>query len=212
MRPLIDRYRWVDDPDLDLAWTVATITGRTADEVVQTYGGDPADPVGELTYEGAGVPYDDFGKYFHLQILVPDGHVVAIENNGWSGTLPETGRRASANGAAFFSVYWSPSADRLMQAVDGTVTAYFNPLRYDPADDRFDVYPAWAAGAGLEHDGTDAGPICMALMEQQTGLAFQPEWLDLALPTYRIPDPHALFRDVPGAESARRAGDAAGPN
>jgi hypothetical protein len=36
-------------------------------------------------------------------------------------------------------------------------------------------------------------------LENQTGLMFDRRWLDTELPTYRVPDPDVLFKDVPHA-------------
>jgi hypothetical protein len=37
MRELGERYSWVDD-ELDLAWTIAVVTGRCVTQVVAAYG------------------------------------------------------------------------------------------------------------------------------------------------------------------------------
>lgn len=46
---------------------------------------------------------------------------------------------------------------------------------------------------------TTLDATCLAMLEQQTGLVFDPSWLSMPLPTYRIPDPDALLKDVENA-------------
>ena len=194
---MIDKYAWVSEIE---AWTVAVVTGRPADEVIRIYGGDPASPVGEHYF--AQMPDLQGGGYpdslrFHLQILNPGNHVVAIENNGWSGSVPEIARRCSANGGKFFSVYWNVNAfGMLVEAIDGKITAHFEslyPIAPDPPQPG-EVRPAWAIGP--ETDPGLAWPTCLALMEQRTGLAVEQQWLSTPLPTYHIPDPDLLLKDV----------------
>lgn len=195
MRDLIAKYGWLAEYP-DLAWTVAVIKGRTADEVVRIYGGDPSQPIGELTFEEAWVAESDFGQYFHLQTLVVDDQVLAIENNGWSGSLPEIARRCSAAGGQFMSVYWGPTASQVMAAVDGVVTAYFDPLYVEPGEGPGDDerYPTWLVPEDFATTQPKAGSL--ALLEQQTGIAFSPAWMNTRIHTYRIPDPDRLLAGV----------------
>lgn len=191
-----ERNGWLDQArDMDLP--LAVITGHSAGEVVSAYGGDPTKPVDTVPFRHAFVSEEDFGRYFHLQVKSLDGHVVAIEPNGWSGNVPEIARRLSAGGRQFFSVYWSPSAFGVLQAIDGAVTACFDPVLFDSAAP-FDVIPSWAS----EADFADAGRLrstCLAMLEQQTGLAVERAWFDEPLPVYRIPDPDNLLKDVANA-------------
>ena len=182
---------------------MAVVEGRTADDVLCIYGGDPNNSIGEFTFaqlshmKGRGEPYP-----IEFNVILPyvDQHVVAVENDGYSGSIPEIARRCSANGGRFFSVYWNVNAFGLMtQAVDGEVTAYFEHLYpFAPEPESNEIRPDWAIGPEL--DVTLAKQACLALMEQQTGLAFDPFWLNDARPAYRIPDPHSMLKDVEGAE------------
>ncbi len=193
MRDLAERYAWFDQArDMDM--TLAVITSRSGSEVVSLYGGDPAEPVGMVPFQQAFVSEEDFGRYFHLQVKNLDGYVVAIEPNGWSGNIPEIARRASVAGGQFFSVYWSPSASGVLQAIDGTVTASFDPVLLDPTS-AFDVNPAWASETDFARVDR-LRSTCLAFLEQQTGLAVERAWFDEPLPTYRIPDPDELLKDV----------------
>jgi hypothetical protein len=204
---LIERHTWADDYSAGgiEGWTVAVIEGRSAEEVVRIYGGDPDHSVGDYTFaesydlQGEPVPSTggctvDSGLSFHLQLLMHGNAVIALENNGYSGTLPEIARRCSADGAQFFAIYWSMTSNpRITQAIDGRVTAYVEtfagdkPYVGEPA-------PPWLTGISIELDHLRA--TAMALMEQQTGLAFDREWLNEKRPTYRIPDPDVMLRDV----------------
>lgn len=58
--------------------------------------------------------------------------------------------------------------------------------------------PPWAIGPqiSVEH----AKSACLALMGQETGLAFDGDWLTRKLPAYRTPDPYRLLRNVPGID------------
>lgn len=197
---LVEKYVWVRDIE---AWTVSVIEGRTPEKVISAYGGDPEISVGKYTFDeardlqGRGGPD---ALQFHLQIVHQDWHVVAIENNGWSGSVPEIARRCSVGGGRFFSVYWNVNAfGTVCQAIDGKVTAYFEslyPFAPEPAQPG-EVRPRWAIGP--ECDPELAWQTCLALMERETGFAFQRNWVKIKLPTYRIPDPDAMLRGVDNA-------------
>jgi len=183
-------YRWVNDIE---ALTVAAIHGRTVDEVICGYGGDPGRPVGRYTFAEVGdLGTDPDEPVFHLQVAERCGYVVAVENDGFSGNLPEIARRCSASGGAFFSVYWNINAyGMLTQAVDGAITARFeslHPLLPEPYP--HEVRPAWAVGEPVEPEL--AWAVCFALMEREAGLAFDRRWLDERVVAYRIPDPGAV--------------------
>ena len=198
---LIGKYAWVKQVE---AWTVAVVEGHATDEVIRIYGGDPDESVGDYHFaqmadlQGSGTPEP---LRFHLQVLTQGRHVVAIENNGWSGSMPEIARRCSADGGRFFSVYWNVNAfGMLTQAIDGTVTACFEFLYpFVPEPYPHEIRPDWAIGPEINVEL--ARQACFALMEQQAGLAFDPYWLTDMRPTYRIPDPDMLLKDV---ENARR--------
>ncbi|XVV02480.1 DUF6461 domain-containing protein [Actinosynnema sp. CA-248983] len=196
---LAAKYAWVDQIE---AWTVAVVRGCAADEVLRIYGGDLASSVGDYPFaqmadlQGDGVA----DLKFHAQLLDVAGRVVVIENNGWSGSLPEIARRCSADGGEFFSVYWNVNAFGMVTAAaSGKVTAHFEHLYpFAPNTEPHEVRPDWAVGP--EVDVASARRVCFALMEQQTGVVFDATCLAEARPTYRIPDPHWLYRDVDDAD------------
>lgn len=195
---LLERYAWADhDHGMGRinSWTVAVVEGRPAAEVVRIYGGDPDKPDGERYF--AQLYYlqgdEQCGYKFHLQGVAAGDHVVALENHGYTGNLPEIARRCSADGGRFFSVYWSPSSrPQLIQAIDGRLTAYFD-LR--PGEEPYTgvLAPLWISN--LDVDAAKLRSTSLALMEQQTGLAFDRDWLTEVRPTYRIPDPYRMLAD-----------------
>ncbi|MGX7824521.1 DUF6461 domain-containing protein [Actinokineospora sp. 24-640] len=188
MRELIGRYDWVRG--LDIVLTFAVVVGSSADDVVRVYGGDPAERLSLTMAEAEDAALDDEGG-FYFQVFQHGTSVVAVENNGWSGTVPEVARRASAGGR-FLSVHWNANGlFRVTEAVNGAVTAYFEPGS-GPAPD--DVVPGWASSVGSDR------ATCLALVEAETGVAFDRRWYEARLPTYRIPDPDELFA---GVEDAR---------
>ncbi|MGQ0842227.1 hypothetical protein [Actinokineospora sp.] len=73
---------------------------------------------------------------------------MAVEPNGWAGSIPEIARRLSAGGGYFFSLYWSPSAYQIMEAVDGKVTAFFDPIYVVEGQGagQGELYPGWLTG------------------------------------------------------------------
>lgn len=110
--------------------------------------------------------------------------------------------RCSSDGGWFFSVYWNVNAAGMVtQAIDGRITAHFEPL-YPMAPDvqPWERRPEWAIGPEVELGLTRQG--CMAQLEQQTGLEIRQEWLTEPLPTYRVPEPHDLYGNVDGADRA----------
>lgn len=194
MRQLIDKYAWIQEYDT-LGWTAAVIHGRTEAEVVSVYGGKPDESLVPRPFADALVADEDFGTWFYLQTVTIGDAVVAIENNGWTGTMPEIARRASAGGGRFFSIYWTVEGRwRIVQAANGEVIASFDVAQAVNRTDPFDKLPSWLDDVDLSDDGLDA--TCLAILEKQTGVAFDQRWLTEPLPTYRIPDPDAMLKDV----------------
>jgi Family of unknown function (DUF6461) len=196
VRELIDRYQWVQQ--LDVVMTFAVIHGHGVDEVVRIYGGDPEQSELMTTIEAEDAGLDN-GDDFYFQVFEHQDAVVALENNGWSGTVPEIARRASSDEGHFFSVHWNGNGMfRITEARGGKVTAYFEPTFGAQSAAPGDIVPEWVAGLELQPDELRAA--CLALVEQQTDVAFDQEWLVKQLPTFCIPDPDELLR---GVEDAR---------
>jgi hypothetical protein len=196
---LIRKYEWVREIE---AWTVTVIKNRPVDEVVQIFGGDPAEPLGDLTFAAMDERREQGSPdiEFHLQVMRHGDVVVTMENDGYSGAFPEIARRCSAGGGSLFSVYWNIHAAGLVtQAIDGAVTARFESLfPVEPEPRGEDLRPAWAVGPEIEP--RLAFQVCMVHLQQQTGVAVEREWLTEPHRTYRIPDPYRLYHDVEGAD------------
>jgi hypothetical protein len=142
VRELIDRYKWVQQ--LDVVMTFAVIRGRTVDDVVRVYGGNPTNSQLMTTVEAEDAGLDD-GDDFYVQLFEHQGAVVALENNGWSGTVPEIARRASGDEGYFFSVHWNGNGMfRITEARGGKVAAYFEPTFGTEPAAPDDVIPGWA--------------------------------------------------------------------
>lgn len=137
----LERYAWADEDD-DLAWTVSAVKVRSELDVVRIFGGEV---VAEMkTFRQARVPEDEFGDWFYLRTLTAGDHVVAVENNGWSGSVPEIARCGLADGGDFFSVYWNVNGlYQVLQAHDGRVEACFNPMFIGKPAGTHDLLPAW---------------------------------------------------------------------
>ena len=196
MRENVAKYAWIE-AEQGLAWTLAVSTGVLASNVVRAYGGDPDIRMGTSTFESSAVPADEYGQYFCLRILDGPGFVAAIENNGWSGKVPEIARRVTRKGGRYFSVYWNRHGHAYVtEAEDGRVTAFFEPLFADTRPGPGAIHPEWL---DKDFDIEHYKAASLAALEERTRISFHRLWLDLKAPTYRIPNPDVLLRDVPGA-------------
>lgn len=197
---LVEKYRWVNAIE---GWTVAVMRRRPVDEVVGIYGGGQAEPVGDLAFADIDRHRGPDAARLELfvQVMAHDGHTVTLEPDGWSGAFPEIARRCSAGGGRLFSVYWNiHAAGMVTEAVDGHVVARFEsifPIAPEPREG--DLRPAWAIGPTPEADVS--WQICMAHLEGRTGVEVGQGWLTRPLRTYRIPEPHRLYRTVEGADA-----------
>jgi uncharacterized protein DUF6461 len=178
------RYAWVREVE---AWTVAVIDGMTVAEVVRCYGGDPDASVGARRY-------GDLGQSL-VQVFRVGCQVVALENDGYSGAVEGMAKRCSVRGR-FFSLYWNVNAFGLViEAVGGALTAHFEHLYpfLPEAADQWDLRPEWAIGPRVDVESARA--VCMALLEQRTGVVVEPEWLGQPRPAYQVPDPDVFLGD-----------------
>ncbi len=195
MWQLTEKYAWADK-DPDFVCTLAVVTGSSPRGLVRTYGGNP-DEAAHLTFTDAWPSQADFGTHFNVQVFTEDTFTVAIEPNGWTGDVPEIARRASAHGH-FVSAYWSMSGvARITEATDGKVTAHFDPFAVGYSGGMGDLQPDWVEDASFDLDRPNAS--CLAAVELRTGLVVKAEWFGHELPTYRIPDPDVMLKDVENA-------------
>lgn len=196
---LLGRYAWVNEIE---GWTVSVMGRRPVDEVVRIYGGGHAEPVGTVSFvatdERRGPDLDRVELF--VQVFQAGEHTVTLEHNGWSGAFPEVARRCSADGGSFFSVYWNiHAAGTVTQAEGGVIVASFEPLYpLAPDEQPWERRPEWAVGPEVEPGLTRQ--VCMTQLERQTGVAVEQSWLTEPCPTFRIPEPYWLYRDVEGAD------------
>ncbi|MGX7827603.1 hypothetical protein ACTG9Q_21200 [Actinokineospora sp. 24-640] len=194
MRELIEKYAWADEDD-DLVLTLGVMRGSFS-RVTRIYGAEDQEPH-ILTHHDAWVPPEDFGSYCRVQLVEACGATVAIEPNGWTGAVPEIARRAS-RGGTFFSVFWSMSGARqIVEAEDGKVVAYFNPFLVGEPGGAGDVVPDWVAEVEFDIERPNASSF--AAVELRSGVQVEQAWFAEPLPTYRIPDPDELLKDVKSA-------------
>ncbi len=119
---------------------MTVVVGLSADDVLRAFGSDPdaSEPVEELRNRGV----DD-----RVAVREVDGVVVAFEENGYLGTLPEVLERLSRNGKAA-SAFWNANARTALSfARAGEVVAAFEPGPCDTDDPE-----VLAAFDGLDFD------------------------------------------------------------
>ncbi|MET4923707.1 DUF6461 domain-containing protein [Streptomyces sp. PSRA5] len=185
---LVARYAWTDADALE-AYTFSVVAGRSEDDVIRAFGGDPGESrlmtFAEAADEQADHLYED---YELLRVVTGKEHVVAIEW-GYHGSLPEIARRASADGGDFFSVHRDVNGrQQVMRALDGRVDGAFDPYELEDPEDSV---PTWADGVVFS-----AGSLCaesFALMERTMGVAVDPAWIDTPLRTVLLAAPGELF-------------------
>ncbi|MEV6079758.1 DUF6461 domain-containing protein [Streptomyces sp. NPDC052069] len=196
---LVARYAWADADELE-TYTFSVISGKTENEVIRAFGGDPAVcrtmTFAEAADEQARHLYEE---YTLLRVVTVDEHVIAIES-GYHGSIPEISRRASSDGGEFFSVLRTVNARyQVMHALDGRVDGMFDPFELEDAAwmEPEPEVPAWADGVTF-HMGT----LCaesFALMEHVMGIPVDPAWTDAALRTVLLASPDTLFSDPEAA-------------
>jgi hypothetical protein len=122
-------YRWVRRCGLGMAATVTVVTGASAEEVLDAFGADPAEPVAMSDLS------EDMGLDPWVAVLPVDGAVIAVEYNGWQGKQRPVLRSASARGRAA-GMYWNVDAMNTVSfARGGEVLASFEiPPHEPPAD------------------------------------------------------------------------------
>lgn len=196
MPELTSKYGWITN--LDVVLTLSVVSGRTVDEIVSIYGGKPAEPELMTTVEAEDAQLDDEG-HAYVQAFEHKSTAILLENNSWTGTVPEIARRASSGEAHFISVHWNVNgAFQVVEAIDGKIMAFFDPMRVGE-NDPGEVQPAWLDDVEFQPGHHRAA--CLALVERQSGIVFEQEWLVKKLPTFRIPDVDELLRGVEGAST-----------
>ncbi|WP_194818627.1 DUF6461 domain-containing protein [Nocardia sp. XZ_19_385] len=111
-----DAYRWIRNSALADAATITVVAGADASAVLEAFGANPAHP------EPMDVFADRANDPWVAVVGVP-GAVIAVEYNGYQGSLgPEL--RALSRGTRAASLYWNVNGHtRLSFATDGRVLA-----------------------------------------------------------------------------------------
>ncbi|OLT11878.1 hypothetical protein BJF78_25900 [Pseudonocardia sp. CNS-139] len=160
-----DAYRWVRGSALGDAATVTVVTGATPEDVLVAFGADPQRP------EPLQVLAAELGIDPWVAVLPVDGVVLAVELNGWQGSLDPVLRPASTGGRAA-SMYWNVNAlTRLCFARAGTVLAAWEPP--PPAHVADAEVRAAVDGLGLD-DYRDRMEKGLAAVERFTGRGPRP--------------------------------------
>ncbi|WP_381796435.1 DUF6461 domain-containing protein [Streptomyces niveus] len=179
---LVARYAWAD-ADKPEAYTFSVVAGRTEDEVIRAFGGDPGRARRMTFAEAADEQADHLYEDYELLRVVTSGeHVVAIEW-GYHGSDPGIARRASAGGGEFFSVYRDVNArHQVLHAIDGRVDGVFDPAELEDAAwlDPSPEVPVRASDVSFHMDTLCAESF--ALMERTMGVAVDPAWIDTDVP------------------------------
>lgn len=118
-------YRWIEKSPIQVAATVTVIRGLTTDEVITTFGGDPAAP------EQLSTIAQRRGYVSVLTVLPVDGAVLAVEDNGFQGADRVTLTALSRNGKAA-SLYWNVNANYQLAFAEHEELLFAGDPRRDP--------------------------------------------------------------------------------
>jgi hypothetical protein len=87
-------------------------------------------------------------------------------------------------------VFWNLNANyKLTQAENGKLTAFFDPLPVQHPAPPGETYPDWIRDMVFTDESLHA--VLLAIVEQQTSLAFDPAWL--AEPHADVPRPASVI-------------------
>lgn len=196
-----NRFGWVNEERYG-GITIAVAEGLTEDDLIKIYGGDPATSAPSTFDESAGYVHGD--DVFFVQTVVVGDHVVAIENNGGTGSVAEIARRVSAGDRRFLSAYLNTAIGHFVVicAVGGVVEGWHNDR--SAVAKTPDAIEEWAEALSSETGWPMAGAL--ALIMSVTGVEVSERWFDLPQRTTPIPDvdtllPQAVLgRDVSGGD------------
>ncbi|MEY9965920.1 hypothetical protein ABIA33_003975 [Streptacidiphilus sp. MAP12-16] len=199
----VRRYAWADLGEADelQALTVSVVGGRTEDDVIRAFGGDPVAALRMTTAEALEVACQHYpSDYALLQTMHTGDRIVALES-GSRGRVAEVARRASSFSGEFFSIHWDVEGYlQVMHAAGGQITGVLeDPSWIEDAsfmDDAPEI-PVWAEGAPFTLE--TAHSVSFALMERLTGVAFDPAWFNIPLRTVHLAPSESLFPDLDAA-------------
>jgi hypothetical protein len=166
-----DDYEWIHD-SLDDAACVTVVVGKDSAGVLAAFNADAS----------LSVPIDDSDGYVdgrvYVSVLDVPGAVIALEYNGFQGSLPEVLGAASSDGRAA-SMFWNVNDDNAFSCAAGGETLASVDM-YDAEDpEATDELPedltALFAGAGASD--ADLHATGLAMVEEFTGIRVTPEHL-----------------------------------
>lgn len=166
-----DDYEWIHD-SLDDAACVTVVVGKDSAGVLTAFNADP----------GLSVSVDDSDAYAdgraYVSVLDVPGAVIAVEYNGFQGSLPEVLGAASGDGRAA-SMFWNVNDDNAFScAAGGEMLAsvdMYDAEDPDGADELPENLTALFAGAGA--GDADLHATGLAMVEEFTGIRVRPEHL-----------------------------------
>ena len=156
-------YHWIESSSLSEAATVTFVAGKSSPEVLRAFGADDAAPTTFGEFQEREYPNIDPW----VCVLDVPGGTVAVEYNGWQGSLNPTLRALSSPDSLTASMYWNINAvRRLSLARDGEVLTGFE-LGMDEA-----THPeAVELLADLDVKGRHRNAVGLLAAERFTGLS-----------------------------------------
>jgi hypothetical protein len=176
-----DDYQWIDD-SLDDAACVTVVVGKDSAGVLLAFNVDPASSVPICESDG----YVS-GNTAYVSVLDVPGAVIAVEFNGFQGSLPEVLAAASSEGRAA-SMFWNVNDDNAFScAAAGEMLASVDMYDAEDPEDSDELPEALtplfvAAGAG----DVDLHATGLAMVEEFTGIRVTPEHLASMEVAHRI--------------------------
>lgn len=164
-------HLWILNSRLQVAATITVVTGATVDEVLRSFGADPAR---SMSLRARQEIYDIDPPC--VAVTTVDGAVAAVEDNGWAASERPVLEALSRSGRAA-SMFWNVNAvTRLSFAENGHLLASFEPGFGEESAVPPEVAEA-LQGIDFE-DYRDRVPKCLAAAFRFTGAVFGPEDLE----------------------------------
>lgn len=168
-------YAWVDDSTLGEAACVTAVVGLDREAVLSAFG---ADTTSAVDFEDAyGFDSDDESGADVTYVAVREitGGVVAVERNGFQGSLAGILGPLSARGVAA-SMFWNVEEDNAFScARDGEILASVDMYDAEDADDIELPEELRALFETATADDADLHAIGLAMVEAFTGIKVTPE-------------------------------------
>ena len=186
-----DDYRWIHE-SLDDAACVTVVVGQDRTGVLLAFNADrsaplPIDEASDAVFEADDDEDESPGSGgAYVSVLEVPGAVIAVEFNGFQGSLPEVLSAAAVGGRAA-SMFWNVNDDNAFTcAAAGEVLASVD--MYDAEEPGStglpeELVPLFAAAGAEDADLHAAG---LAMVEQFTGIKVMPEHLASMDLAYRI--------------------------